>query len=143
MEKKFLRGIGQRHLQRKISSQKFLFIRRQLTNGFSGKFFTVFRRYGRENNFQSEIIENCVIFCTDVVSRRLVKTKASQGSFSSSKGKSQLIQRYGPANGNGQSVSMFLCEIMKRSGKRRKTGIVCDSEIISGAASERKAASRA
>ena len=93
MEKKFLRGIGQRHLQRKISSQKFLFIRRQLTNGFSGKFFTVFRRYGRENNFQSEIIENCVIFCTDVVSRRLVKTKASQGSFSSSKGKSQLIQR--------------------------------------------------
>ena len=63
-----------------------------------------------------------------------MKTKASQGSFSSSKGKSQLIQRYGPANGNGQSVSMFLCEIMKRSGKRRKTGIVCDSEIISGIA---------
>ena len=34
VEKKFLCGISQRHFQGKISSQKFLFIQRQLMNGF-------------------------------------------------------------------------------------------------------------
>ena len=103
MEKKFLCGISQRHFQGKISSQKFLFIQRQLMNGFSGKFFTV-------------------------------KVKVSQGSFRSSQGKTKLIQWYGPANSNGQSASMLFRKITKCSGKSRKTGTVCNSEIISGIA---------
>ena len=134
MEKKFLCGIGQGHFQGKISSQKFLFIQRQLMNGFSGKFFTVIRRHRRENDFQSEIIENGIIFCTDMVSKRPVKVKVSQGSFRSSQGKTKLIQWYGPANSNGQSASMLFRKITKCSGKSRKTGTVCNSEIISGIA---------
>ena len=79
-------------------------------NGFSGKFFTVIRRHRRENDFQSEIIENGIIFCTDMVSKRPVKVKVSQGSFRSSQGKTKLIQWYGPANSNGQSASMLFAK---------------------------------
>ena len=73
MEKKLLCGISQRHFQGKISSQKVLFIRGKLINSFYEKFFAVFPRHRRENDFQSEIIKNCIIFCTDIVSNGLVK----------------------------------------------------------------------
>ena len=63
-----------------------------------------------------------------------VKVKVSQGSFRSSQGKTKLIQWYGPANSNGQSASMLFRKITKCSGKSRKTGTVCNSEIISGIA---------
>ena len=132
MEKKLLCGISQRHFQGKISSQKVLFIRGKLINSFYEKFFAVFPRHRRENDFQSEIIKNCIIFCTDIVSKGLVK--APQGSFRSIQGKSKLIQRYRLSNCNGQSVCMLLGKITKRCGKSRKIGIVCNSKIISGIA---------